>query len=73
MVKLKYKEISNFAFAQAVQKISQANTHGATAALIHKVTRQLGFARKEIAKAYQSELVEKFGKRDEKGQLVRPD
>lgn len=73
MVTLKYSEISSFQFAQAVQKISSTPTHGQVASQIHKVTRQLTKARDQISKEYQAEIVEKYGKRDDKGALIRPD
>lgn len=72
MIKLKYSEISSFAFAQAVQKISSTPTHGQKASLIHKVTKQLGFIRENISKEYQADIVQVYGKKDAEGKIIRP-
>lgn len=73
MVVLKYSEISSFQFAQAMQKITSTPTHGQVASQIHKVAKHLNRAREQISKAYQTEIIEKFGKRDEQGKLIRPE
>ncbi len=73
MVKMKYSEIMGFPFSQAIQKIASTPTHGAKAAQIHKVIKQLSAARKEIQKQFWNDIAEVYGKRDEAGKLVRPD
>lgn len=73
MIQLKYNEISSFQFAQAMQKIASTPTHGAKASQIHKITKALSKVRDEIAKQYQAEIVDVYGKKDEAGKIVRPD
>lgn len=71
-VTMKYVNISNFEFAQAVQKIAQTPVTNKTACAIRRVTKELNLAREIISKDYQDKIVEVFGKRDEKGELIRP-
>lgn len=73
MIKIKYTELMNFQFSQAMQKIASAPVHGNVASQIHKVARQIDWARKRIMKEYQDEIVETFGKRDKDGKLIRPE
>lgn len=72
MVRLKYSEISNFQFAQAMQKIASTPTHGQVASQIHKVTKKLTAVRNQISKEYQDKIVATFGKKDEAGAVIRP-
>lgn len=73
MVKLKYSELSSFGFAQAMQKIASTPTHGTKASQIHKISKQLTFARERISKEYQDQLVQTYGKKDENGKVIRPE
>lgn len=73
MILLKYSEISNFQFAQAIQKIASTPTHGNVASQIHKVTKALSKGRDRISKEYQDAIVETYGKKNEKGEIIRPD
>lgn len=73
MITLKYPEIMGQAFSQAMQKITSTPTHGDKAAAIYKLTKNIQNARDSIVKEYQKTIVETFGKRDDKGSLVRPD
>lgn len=73
MVTLKYSEISNFNFAQAMEKISSTPVHGQIASQIHKVTKELNKVRQIVTKEYQDTLVEKYGKRDTENKIIRPD
>lgn len=72
MVTLKYSNLSTFQFAQAVQKIASNPTHGQKASQIHKVIKVLSRARDEMTKAYETQITEVYGKRDEAGKLIRP-
>jgi hypothetical protein len=73
VIKMKYSDIGNFGFSQLIQKISQTPTNNRNACHIHKITRELQTAREKIADDYQAEIVEKFGKRNDKGELIRPE
>lgn len=73
MVTLKYSETMNFGFAQAMQKITNTPTHGNVASQIHRVAKQLTFARDKIQKEYQEKIVAVFGKKDDKGAIIRPE
>lgn len=72
-IKMKYSDIGNFGFAQLMQKIAQTATNNRNACHIHKITREITKAREKIADDYQKEIAEVFGKRDEAGQLIRPE
>lgn len=71
-VTLKYVDISSFEFAQAIQKIAQTPLDNKTACAIRRVTKSLNKVRDEISAKYQSDIVEKFAKKDEAGQVIRP-
>ena len=71
-LKISYKDLSSFEFAQTMQKIGSTPTHGQLASRIHKVVKALDRARKAVRDEYRKEIIETFGKRDDKGALVRP-
>lgn len=73
IVTMKYADISNFEFAQAIQKIAQTPLDNKTACAIRRVTKQLNVVREKISKEYQEKIVDLYGKRDEKGTIVRPE
>lgn len=73
MVKVKYKEIMNYAFASALQKIAQTPVHGALASQLHKIIKACAKAKQDIQKEFQKDIVGAFAKKDEKGEIVRPE
>ncbi len=73
MVKLKYSDISNYQFSQAIQKIAATPLHGNAKSVVHKTVKALQFARDKLSKQYAAEIIEVFGKRGEDGKLVRPE
>jgi hypothetical protein len=72
-MKLKYSKIMNFAFAQAIQKLTAAPTHGQAASAFHKLAKAITRARAQIQKEYQEKVAGVFGKKDEAGALIRPE
>ncbi len=73
MAFLKFSEISSFQFNQTLQKIVSTPTHGESAAVIHKLAKQVTEARDKVAKDYQDKIANVFGKRDAEGKLLRPE
>ncbi len=48
-------------------------THGTKAARIHKIAKTLSDMRDSISKEYQAEIVAVFGKKNDKGEIIRPE
>jgi hypothetical protein len=71
-VTMKYSDISSFEFAQAIQKIAQTPVDTKTACAIHRVTKALNSVRLKISADYQDKIVLMYGKKDEKGDVIRP-
>lgn len=67
---MKYSEVSNMNFSQALQKIAAAPTHGGLASAIHKTLRTITQVQEDIRKDYRKDLMEVYGKRDADGKLV---
>lgn len=63
----------SFAFNQAMQKIVSTPTHGNVASQIHKVNKQVSQAKDIIIKKFQTDLVQVYGKKDDKGAIIRPE
>src|SRR5205807_2099583 len=63
---------SSFEFAQAIQKIHQTPVDNKTACAIHRAIKQLNKAREQISKDYQEKIVDRFAKKNEKGEVIRP-
>lgn len=73
-IKVKYNSFSNFEFLQAIQKIASTPTTAAKANTIRKITNALQEGRvKTVVEDYKKEIMEVFAKRNEAGEIVRPD
>lgn len=66
-MKIKYNEISTFAFQTAMQKLSAAPVDGRTAYDIKLMNSALKKAREQVADEYKKEIIEVYAKRDENG------
>jgi len=71
-IKMTYAQLGNFGVAQTLQKIASTPTSNKNACHIHRITKEVQKAREMIVKEFQTEIVEKFGKRDAGGKIIRP-
>lgn len=69
-VTLKYSEIHNFTFAQAVQKIAASPTSGRIACRIRRTVQELTKAREMIKAEYEKDIIGPFTHRDAEGKEV---
>lgn len=72
MIKMTYKQFMGFPFAQAMQKLSNQAYPAKTAYSLKKLVDSMTIQRKAIQTEYQT-LIDKYAKRDEKGEMIRPD
>lgn len=72
-IKMKYKDLGNFEFSQTVAKIANTPTTAQKAKMIRDLVKLISDAKEAITKAFTTEIVEVFAKRDDKGQIVRPE
>lgn len=72
-IKMKFKDVGSFEFASTIQKIAAKETSNKNACAINRIVRELDNGRKKIQETYQTEIAEKFGKRNEAGELIRPE
>lgn len=72
-VKIAYEQVGGFEFAQVIQKIAAVPTTTAAANHIRRVINEIEAARKQISAEYKTEIMEKYGKRNEAGELARPE
>lgn len=72
-VKVPYLALSSFEFAQVMQKITSVPTSNANANHIRKIMNEIEAARKIISEAYKTEIMEKYAKKNEAGELIRPE
>lgn len=73
MVTITYKEMYNHGFVQAWQKLKSTPTYGPSARQVHLVAREIKYANAQISKEFQRDIAEIYGKRDDKGTLIRND
>lgn len=73
MIKMLYSQLSNAGFNQTMQKITSTPTHGNVASQIHRVTKVVSAAQKEMRKVFHAQMIGPYAKRDEKGEVIRPD
>ena len=73
MIQIRYADVSNFQFVQAVQKLGNTATDGHTAYKIRKIMKALQDGREKIAKEYTKEVIDVFAKRNESGAIIRPE
>ena len=69
MIEIRYSDLSHIAFNEAFGIIEGTKTDGFTARKIRKMKEAIKRARDQIAKDWQDEVVEKFAKRDESGNI----
>lgn len=67
MIKIQYKQLSDFTTAQTIQKIANTPTSVANANRIRKLVKELQGVRERVSKEYQTEIVDKFADKDENG------
>ena len=74
-VKLKFKQLGDYDFSQAKEKLyrSPGAQNNEIACDIKNVVKQLNKAQDEIIEKYQTDIADKFAQRDEAGAIVRPD
>lgn len=70
MIKLKFSELNSFNFTQTVAKIIHSVTDGHRSYEIGKLGREIHKAQKEVRELYRTEIIEKYGAKDEKGQVT---
>lgn len=68
MIKIPYKDVSDFNFQTALQKLAGATTDGHSAYKIKKVWVGVKKAREAIAEEYKKDIMPKYVKLDEKGE-----
>lgn len=72
-ITVKYNEVKSFEFAQVMGKVSNTPTSLQNAAQIRNLVKAVNDAGEMISKAYGEEILEKYAKRDEKGEIIRPE
>lgn len=68
-IKLKYKTIGGFEFAQLMQRIANIQTDTKSAGHIYQVTKRITKARDQIHAEYMKEIREKYAKKTEDGKV----
>lgn len=70
-IELKYSDLSNFHIDSTLARMAEVVTDGHSAYKIKKMCRAVNEAKKKIASEYDEEIVKKFSKKDESGNVVR--
>ena len=73
MIKMKYSQVSNYGFMQAVQRLAGLQLHAKAVYSLKKIVDDLNAKKKVIADEYDADILEKFATRDEKGVIIRSD
>ena len=73
MIKIKYRELSEFSLAQTIQKVAATPTNTGNAVRIRNLVKAIQTAREDIRTKYISELVEVYAARTEDGSIKRPE
>lgn len=73
MIKMTYQQVSGFEFTRAMQKLAQTPMSTKVAYNIKKLADAMNKQREVISQEYQRDIVDKYAKKDEKGELVRPE
>lgn len=71
--KVTYSKMSSFQFQKVLQKLETAATDGFTAYRIRKIATKLKSYREQIANEYKKQIMDKYAKRDEKGEYKEED
>lgn len=69
-VVMTYNEIGSFEMANLMGKLENTPTHNENARRIHKVTKSYRAFVAQMQKAYKTDIMEKYGKKDDKGVLI---
>lgn len=70
-IEVKYSDLSNFHIDSTLSRMAEVVTDGHSAYKIKKMCRAVNDAKKKIAAEYDEEIVKKFSKKDEAGNVIR--
>lgn len=70
-IEVKYSDLSNFHIDSTLARMAEVITDGHSAYKIKKMCRAVNDAKKKIAAEYDEEIVKKFSKKDESGNVIR--
>lgn len=70
IIKVTYSEVTNTAFTQAVQRLANTPMNLRMAYSFKKIADAAIKLKKQIAKEYETDLLNKYAKKDEHGKLV---
>lgn len=71
-IKMRYKDIKSFEFAQVMSKLSNTSTINVRANHIRHIVKELNKAGEQISEEYKSSIIEPYAKKDKSGALVKP-
>jgi len=71
MIKITYKQLSDFTTAQTLQKLSSTPTSNKNACHIHHILKEIQVIREKISADYQEKIVALYAVKDDKGEVVR--